>query len=598
MLNRRLLLPLLLGACAPRGVPPSASSQIGAGVPPRQAAVFSAGWKYPAGQRASFAPNAMVASSSAMAAEAGREILRAGGNAIDAAVATGFALTVAYPEAGNIGGGGYMVIRMADGRTAALDYRETSPTLSSRDMYLDSARRLTRGAVAGRSSSGVPGAVGGLLAAHARFGKLSRAAVIAPAIRMAAEGIIVDSALARSISGGEALITRYAGGATFFPGGRPISRGARFVQPDLARTLRDIAADGAEGFYRGRTARLIVAEMDRGCPAGVLRRERAWHGCGLITLRDLASYKPVWRTPVSTAFRGYSLLTMPPSSSGGITLGETLNILDGFPALPAFGSAGYIHLLTAALQRSFTDRNALLGDPDFVSVPMKQLISPAYAGRLRKTIDLTRATPTRAIAMPSREGTETTHYSVVDASGNAVSTTTTLNSLFGSGVFVEGAGFFLNNTMDDFASQPGTANQFGLVQGEANGIAPGKRMLSAMTPTILLDPKGQLYMILGARGGPRIITSVAQVILNVVEHRMSLADAMNAPRIHHQALPDTTRIDAGGFDASVVARLAQMGYALIPQGYIGGTTVAILRVPGGWEGMDDSRGYGGAALGY
>lgn len=598
VLIRQFIFLFSVTACAPRGVLPPAPSQTNAGVPERVPASFNAGWKYPAAQSASFAPQAMVASSNAMAAVAGRDVLKAGGNAVDAAVAVGFALTVTYPEAGNIGGGGYMVIRMADGRTAALDYRETAPAISFRNMYVDLAGRLTPGALAGRSSSGVPGAVAGLVAAHAKYGRLSLAAVMAPAIRLAAEGFAVDSALARSVAGASTLLKRYSAAPLFFPEGEPIARGTRFVQVDLARTLRGIAEKGSDGFYRGRTAELIVAEMQRGCPANVRPRDRAWHGCGLITERDLAAYKPVWRTPVTTTFRGYGLLTMPPSSSGGITLGETLNILDGFPRLPSFGSADYIHLLTSALQRSFTDRNALLGDPDFVKVPRRQLLSPEYANRLRATIDLSRATPTRTIRMPAREGMETTHYSVVDGSGNAVSTTTTLNSLYGSGVFVAGAGFFLNNTMDDFASQPGTANQFGLVQGEANAIAPGKRMLSAMTPTIVLDPRGQLYMVLGARGGPRIITSVAQVILNVIEHRMNLADAMNAPRIHHQALPDTIRIDAGGFDAAVLSRLGQMGYSLMPQGYIGGSAVAIRRVEGGWEGMDDARGFGGGAVGY
>jgi len=420
--------------------------------------------------------------------------------------------------------------------------------------------------------------------------------VMAPAIRLA-DGMTVDSALARSVAG-KAIIKQFAGASVFFPGGNPVVAGSRLAQPDLARTLREIAGKGSAGFYKGRTADLIVAEMKRGCPAGVRQRDRASHGCGLITASDLARYKPVWRAPVTTTFRGYRLLTMPPSSSGGITLGETLNILDGYPTLPRFGSAEYIHLVTSALQRSFTDRNALLGDPDYVKVPLRELISRKYADRLRATIDPSRATPTGTIRMPSREGTETTHYSVVDAAGNAVSTTTTLNSLYGSGVFVEGAGFFLNNTMDDFASQPGTANQFGLIQGEANAIAPGKRMLSAMTPTIVLDPRDKLYMVLGARGGPRIITSVAQVILNVIEHRMNLSDAMNAPRIHHQALPDTIRIDAGGFEPATLAKLTSMGYAFTQQGYIGGSVVAIRRTEAGWEGMDDARGYGGAAVGY
>lgn len=299
-----------------------------------------------------------------------------------------------------------------------------------------------------------------------------------------------------------------------------------------------------------------------------------------------------------TEFRGYSLITMPPSSSGGITIGETLNILDLAPRLPAPGSAEYVHLLTSAFQRAFIDRNALLGDPAFVKIPLQRLSSKSYAAELRATIDSSRHTPTSTIVMPAREGMETTHYSVVDAKGNAVSTTTTLNGLYGSAIFVKGAGFFLNNTMDDFSSQPGKPNMFGLVQGEANAIAPGKRMLSAMSPTIVLDRQGRVFMVLGARGGPRIITSTAQVILNVIEHGMSLSDAMSAPRIHHQALPDDIRIDDGGFDSSVVEKLKQMGYTIVPQGYIGGSVVAIRRVPGGWEGMDDPRGRGGGAVGY
>jgi gamma-glutamyltranspeptidase/glutathione hydrolase len=292
------------------------------------------------------------------------------------------------------------------------------------------------------------------------------------------------------------------------------------------------------------------------------------------------------------------MITMPPSSSGGITVGESLNILSGMPHLPAFGSAQYVHLLTSAFQRAFIDRNALLGDPAFVKIPLERLQSKSYAAELRATIDSARHTPTPQVMMPMREGMETTHYSVVDAKGNSVATTTTLNGLYGSGAFVKGAGFFLNNTMDDFASQPGTPNMFGLVQGEHNAIAPGKRPLSAMSPTIVLDSTGKLYMVLGARGGPRIITSTAQVILNVIENGMRLSDAMSAPRIHHQALPDDIRIDAGGFDSVVIERLKAMGYTIVPQGYIGGSVVAIRRVPGGWEGMDDPRGRGGAAVGY
>jgi gamma-glutamyltranspeptidase/glutathione hydrolase len=553
------------------------------------------GWKYTG--KASFAPTAMVASSNRNAAEAGLEVLQEGGNAVDAAVATGFALAVSYPEAGNIGGGGYMVIRMADGRIAALDYRETAPAAATRNMYVDSAGSITSHSINGRSASGIPGTVAGLLAAHAKYGVLPLGKVMAPAIRLA-DGMTVDSALARSIAGSRTKLAEYSGGEVFLASGKPPSAGSRIVQADLAATLRAIAASGTRGFYRGSVARLIVDEMNRGCPPGVSARAKAAHGCGLITLDDLASYKPAWRTPIQTKFRGYTLLSMSPSSSGGITVGQTLNILDGMPHMPPFASASYIHLLASAFQRAFIDRNEFLGDPDFVKVPVAKLSSAARAAMWRSTIDTSRAGRTLTLMKRMREGMETTHYSVVDKWGNAVATTTTLNALYGSGVFVKGAGFFMNNTMDDFASQPGTPNMFGLIQGEANAIAPGKRALSAMSPTVVLDPQGKLFMVLGARGGPRIITSTAQVILNVVENGMTLSDAVNAPRIHHQALPDTIRTDSGGFDAAVTKRLEEMGWILQPQGYIGGSVVAIMRSKGGWEGMDDSRGFGGGAVGY
>ncbi|MEO5902781.1 MAG: gamma-glutamyltransferase, partial [Gemmatimonadaceae bacterium] len=533
-----------------------------------------------------------------LAAEAGTEILRAGGNAVDAAVATGFALAVAYPEAGNIGGGGYMVVRLSDGRVAALDYREMAPAAASRDMYLDSAGRLSNGSVQGRSASGVPGVVAGLASALSKYGTMPLSRVMAPAIRMAADGIIVDSALSRSVTGKTASLAAYSGAKIFLPDGKPIALGSLFKQPELAATLRLVAEEGPEGFYRGKTADLIVAEMQRGCPATVSNRARASHNCGIITKSDLAAYHPAWRTPVQTSYRGYHLITMAPSSSGGITLGETLNILEGYRTLPAFGSANYWHLVASAFQRAFIDRNELLGDPDFVRIPLARLTSKAYAAELRATIGDGRATPTTSLAKPGHEGTETTHYSVVDAFGNAVSTTTTLNSLYGSFVMVEGAGFFLNNTMDDFASQPGTANMFGLVQAEADAIAPRKRALSAMTPTIVLDPAGKLFMVLGARGGPRIITSTAQVILNVIDHHMSLSDAMGAPRMHHQALPDVMTYDAGGLDTAEVDKLVTMGYRLSPMLSGGGSVVVIRRVKGGWEGMDDPRGFGGRAVGY
>jgi gamma-glutamyltranspeptidase/glutathione hydrolase len=559
----------------------------------------------------------MVASNSRLASEAGVEILREGGNAVDAAVAVGFALAVALPEAGNIGGGGYMVIRLADGRTAAMDYREIAPAAAYREMYLDSTGQLTDAGIVGRAASGVPGAVAGLTTVLARYGTMPLARVMAPAIRFASEGIIVDSGVARTVTSKRTLIGRFAGADIFMPGGEPIRAGARLVQSDLAGTLRAIAREGAAGFYRGRVAELIAAEMHRDCPAGLSERQRASHACGLITTRDLDQYRAVWRTPLRTTYRGYTLYSMPPSSSGGVTLSETLNILEAFPALPPFGSAEYFHLLTAAFQRAFIDRNAKLADPAFATVPVRQLTSKEYARRLQGTIALDRATPTSEIPVlpndaasaairPRRmhaappylhEGTETTHYSIVDSQGNAVATTTTINSLYGSGVLIRGAGFFMNNEMDDFASAPGKANQFGLIQGETNAIAPGKRMLSAMSPTIVLDSRGNLLLVIGGRGGPRIITSAAQVILNVVENRMTLADAMSAPRIHHQALPDTLRYELGGLDDATLKGLSQMGYRLSGQTVIDAELTAVMRVRGGFVGMDDPRS-NGAAVGY
>ncbi len=556
---------------------------------------FPVGWKYRPREPAAVAPAAMVASSAPLATDAGVEVLRAGGNAIDAAVAVGFALAVAYPEAGNIGGGGYMLIRLADGRTAAIDYREIAPAAAFRDMYVDSTGALTTASVSGRAASGIPGAVAGMAQVLARYGSMPLARVIEPALRLARDGFIVDSVLAASIAEKRPLITRFAGGPTFFPGGMSLRRGSRLVQPELAATLEAIAQQGVGGFYRGRVPQLVAKEAERDCPTSVTPHWRASHGCGVITAEDFARYRPAWRTPLRTTYRGFTIYSMPPSSSGGVTVGEALNILEGFPSLAPYGTADYFHLAASAFQRAFIDRNALLGDPDFVRIPTDRLLSKRYAAERRRTILSDRATPTAALTAVQREGTETTPFSVVDAKGNAVSATTTLNSLYGSGVYVRGAGFFLNNEMDDFTSQPGIPNQFGLIQGASNAIAPGKRMLSAMAPTIVLDPAGRTFLLIGGRGGPRIITSVAQVILNVIDHRMTLADAMSAPRIHHQALPDTIRYEAGGIEPTELAKLRAMGYALGSQEKIGAQVAAIRRVRAGYEGMTDPRGDGKAA---
>jgi gamma-glutamyltranspeptidase/glutathione hydrolase len=554
------------------------------GLPARVAAVFPAGWRFPAGQRAAFAPHAMVASGELLASAAGTEILRAGGNAVDAAVATGFALAVTYPQAGNLGGGGFMVIRMADGRSAAVDYREVAPLAAKRDMYIGPDGKTTTGSLRGPLASGVPGSVAGMLEALAKWGSLSRAQVLAPAIRLAESGFVVDSTFALAAKGSDTLITPFAGAAKFLPKGAPPAVGSVFKQPELARTLRLIERDGARAFYDGEIAAEIVAEM---------RRDG-----GIITREDLRKYKPESRTPLKSSYRGYTLFTMPPASSGGVTVGESLNILESADSVPPFGSAADLHLLASAFQRAFIDRNSKLGDPAFVTNPVAQLLDKGYARRLASTIGIARATPTGGVAASMGEGTETTSYSVVDAAGNAVATTTTLNELFGSGVYVRDAGFFLNDEMDDFSTKPGTANMYGLVQGEKNAIAPGKRMLSAMSPTIVLDPAGKLLLVVGARGGPRIITNVTEVIRNVIDRRMTLADAVNAPRIHHQALPDSLRYEIGGFSDATLAELQRMGYALKPAKTAGADVTAIMRVNGGLEGINDPRSRGGGARGY
>lgn len=567
----RLVLPLLL-----LSVVTTASQQR---PPNAELSTFPAEWSYRPGAVAPSAPNGMVVSNCELATRAGVEVLRAGGNAVDAAVAVGFALAVAYPEAGNIGGGGYAVVRLADGRNAALDYRETGPAAATRDMFLGPDGKPTEASLVGHRASGVPGSVAGLLTLLERHGTRPRAQVMAPAIRLAREGFAVDAILNASLAQNADLIRKFAGASLFLPGGRPPAVGTGFVQADLAATLERIAREGATGFYRGPVAQAIEAEMKR--------------GAGTITTADLAAYKPAWRTPLEGRYRGHGIVAMPPSSSGGITVIETLNILETWPQPAAWNSALALHRLASAFQLAFIDRNQSLGDPAFVTMPIDRLMSKPYAAKLRAGIQEARATPTATLQASMREGRETTNYAVVDRWGNAVAVTTTINSLYGSGVWVPGGGFFLNNEMDDFAVQPGTPNQFGLVQGEANAIAPGKRMLSAMAPTIVLAPSGQVLMLVGGRGGPRIITAVVQAIVDVVDHGMTLADAMGAPRIHHQALPDVLDYEKGGVPPDIVAALKAMGYTTQPGGT--GSLTAIRRTGKGWEGMFDPRKHGLAA---
>ncbi|MFN0097590.1 MAG: gamma-glutamyltransferase [Gemmatimonadaceae bacterium] len=580
-----LLASLSLSACRPSATPtpaPTPQPQTQPQTDARYSGTFSGGFRFPEAREAAFGEQAMVASNSDLASQAGLEILRGGGNAMDAAVAVGFALAVTYPFAGNIGGGGFMVIRMADGRTAAIDYREIAPLAATRDMFVDATGKLTDKSVVGHLASGVPGAVAGMDAALQRFGTMSLAQVMAPAIRLARDGFSVDSALHRSLNGAKQRLCRFEGCATFFPGGEAVAPGATLVQHDLGRSLQLIADRGPDAFYEGPVGDSLVAEMRR--------------GGGIITREDLAAYVPKWREPVVSTYRGYTLITMPPASSGGITMTESFNILEEFAPLPAFGSAEYTHLLAEAFRRAFIDRNAKLADADFVPVPRDELVSKAYAKTLAAQISRTQASKTPAFTAARPEPEHTTHYSVVDSKGNAVATTTTINGGYGSAVWVRGGGFFMNNEMDDFAAQPGTPNMFGLVQGEANAVQPGKRMLSAMSPTIVLDKDGSVLLVVGAAGGPTIITAVAQVILNVIEHGMNLADAMRAPRMHHQSLPDQIRVESVGFDEQMITALRAMGHEVVTQQGIANVN-AVMRVPGGWHGVKEPRG-SGLAIGY
>jgi gamma-glutamyltranspeptidase / glutathione hydrolase len=536
-------------------------------------------WPYLGKSRVTAARQAMVVSGSAIASQVGRDILQQGGNAVDAAVAVGFALAVVHPEAGNIGGGGFMIIRPRSGKVQALDYRETAPALATRDMYRSASED---GSVTGHLSAGVPGAVAGLSEAHRRYGRLPLAAVIQPSIRLALEGFTVDEYRSRSIGEDSARLVLFpASRTTFLPADRPPQPGSIFRQPELGATLEAIRDSGAAGFYRGRVAELLVAEMRR--------------GGGIISLRDLAEYRAIWRDPIEITYRGYTIYSMPPASSGGVTMGEILNIMEGFNPLPPFGSAALIHREAEAMRRAFTDRNTYLGDPAFVRNPVDRLLSKQYAADLRRQIG-ERASPTPVFEPAPAAGSSTTHYSVVDAEGNAVSCTTTLNNSYGSAVTVTGAGFLLNDEMDDFATSPGEPNMYGLVQGEANAIAPGKRMLSAMTPSIVLNPEKQLYLVVGTPGGPRIITMVYHVISNVIDHRMSLADAVMVPRMHHQGLPDSLMVESNGFPPQTLDSLRARGHAISERGKWGDVE-GIIRTVQGWEGVSDPR-LGGGGAGY
>jgi len=531
--------------------------------------------------RAAASDSTMVVSASPYATRVGAGILRSGGNAVDAAVGVAFALTVTYPTAGNIGGGGLMLARM-NGEAVALDFRERAPLAATRDMYLDAKGHPTDRSVTGALAVGVPGSVAGLYAAHQRFGALPWRDVVQPAIELAAKGFRADSAFVEDIDDNIARFSP-ASAALYAPQGVPVAVGTRFRNPDLARTLQLIADQGTRGFYEGETAEKFVAEMQR--------------GGGIISLEDLKQYEPKWRTPVGFAYRGHQVLTMPPVSSGGLTFALIANILSGYD-LRAMGahSTDAIHVMAEAERAAFARRNTLLADPDFVAIPSASFLSPDTAAALRARISMTRRSADLVPADPVR-GQHTTHFSVVDGKGNAVALTTTLNTGFGSAVTVTGAGFLLNNEMDDFTVKPGALNQMGLRQGEANAIAPGKRMLSSMTPTIVLDSTGATFLVVGASGGARIITAVAQVVSNVVDFGMPLDVAMNAPRFHAQDYPDRIDLTVPGIADSVVKALEARGHTIrARKGGMGfGWAQAIMRTGGRWHGVSEPAGHGLAA---
>ncbi|HET7274952.1 MAG TPA: gamma-glutamyltransferase, partial [Longimicrobiaceae bacterium] len=442
--------------------------------------------------------------------------------------------------------------------------------------------------IVGHLAAGVPGSVAGMWEAHQRFGTLPWAELVQPAINLA-EGIVVHERLASSLQENVERLSIYpTTKATFLPGGEAPRVGDRFSQPELAATLERIAADGKAGFYQGRTAELIAAEMRR--------------GGGLITEEDLARYEAIWRDPVVFDYRGYSVISMPPPSSGGATMAEILNIMEGYDLTEmGYLSTEHVHVFAEAAKRAYADRNTYLSDPDFVPQPVARMTSPEYAAERRSTISMTAATPSEEIQpglgpLPS-ESENTTHYSVMDAAGNAVAVTTTINSLYGNRVTVTGAGFLLNNEMDDFAAKPGTPNQFGLVQGEATAIEPEKRMLSAMTPTIVLNPDGSVRLVTGTPGGSTIITTVAQIVSNVVDWGMDLPAATAAPRLHHQHLPDEIRYEKNGLHPEVVAALEALGHTVDERSGFQGDVQSILVLPNGvLSGVSDPR-RGGAAVG-
>lgn len=529
----------------------------------------------------------MVSAESIEAATAGRDVLAAGGNAVDAAVATALALAVTHPSAGNLGGGGFAVVRTAPGKAMALDFRETAPGAATETMFLDKDGKPTNDSQLGHRASGVPGSVAGLYELHKKLGKKPWKELVEPAIKLARDGFTIDEYVAKAIARKPTLAKLQkspASAALWAPGGKPLEVGAIVKIPELATTLERIRDRGSDGFYRGDTAAAIVAEMKA--------------GGGLITAEDLAGYQPVWREPLRFDYRGRSVVSMPPPSSGGVVIAMSAGMLGGIElGKIAWHGPDHVHRLAEVWRRGYWIRNDKLADPAFFkTMPLEQLMSPEYHKKLASTIT-PKATVSKAV-QPLIEGLHTTNLCVVDGHGMAVALTTTINMSFGSGVTIPGAGFLMNNEMDDFTAKPGAPNAFGLRQGEANKIEPGKRMLSSMSPTIVEDARGEVVLVVGAEGGSKIITAVFQTLSNVIDFGMPVARAVAEPRVHQQDFPDLLQVEDGAIVQATDEALVQMGHVL-KWGNLAsdfGGVSAIARTAEGWEGTVDPR-RRGAALG-
>jgi gamma-glutamyltranspeptidase/glutathione hydrolase len=527
------------------------------------------------------AKSGMVVSDHPEASRVGVKVLKNGGNAIDAAVATELALAVCYPEAGNLGGGGFMVIRTSDGKTDAIDFREKAPAAASRNMYLDKSGNVINGlSMDTQLACGVPGTIDGLITAHEKYGKLPFKSIIQPAIDLAAKGFPVTRKQAISLNNNRKYFLERNAGKIAFVKDSLWKEGDLLLQPELAETLTRIKDLGRDGFYSGLTAGLIIKEMER--------------NNGIITGNDLSSYKSVWREPLTGNYKGYRLITICPPSSGGVILLQLLKMTESYSLKElGFHTPQSIHLITEAERRAFADRAEFLGDPDFVRMPLEKLLNDTYLDGRMKSFNVGKASLSSEIGHGVPEpvqSEQTTHYSVVDSMGNAVSTTTTLNNTFGSSIVVAGAGFILNNEMDDFSVKPGFPNMFGLVGGEANSIQPGKRMLSSMTPTII-EKDNKLFLVVGSPGGSTIPTSVFQVIINILDYDMTVQDAVDAGRFHHQWLPDYISFERKSIDSITLKKLEMMGHILKARNSIGLVNAIQILPDGRKAGGADPRGY-------